>query len=266
MDQRSLLIEALTQLSINCNRVAQLLESTPIFQPPDEIVQINKQLNVNAEELATLMPITTYRTPPVPIKEGTKVLEITLNESSLKNCPRIKALHLLYQDTPKESNILWDNIKILSSVDKIDDDYEIVYINEALEFISDPINFMIKIKSHLGPNGKLFIRFRPWSASHGGYQALANVYTPYAHILTHSAYTQLGIKPIANKVFRPIQTYSNYISKAGFSIISTQIHRSNTSIPPNIFEYICQSLWGDIIREDARKILAIHNVDYLLCK
>lgn len=265
MDKRSQLIEALIQLSHNCNRVAQLLESAQIFTPPDEIVQINKQLYVTVEELTALTPISSYSSPAPPIKSGNKILEVTLNESSLKTSAIINSLHILYLDAPKEPTIMWDNIKIVARIDKIDDDYDIIFINESLEFIPNPINFLIKIKSHLGQNGKVAIRFRPWSASHGGFQALANVYTPYAHILSET-YPQLGIKPIVNKAVRPLQTYSSYIAKSGLSIVSNQIHRHNVPIPTKIFGHIISNLWGDIIKEDAYKILAIHNVDYLLCR
>lgn len=263
MDQRAQLIEAFSRLSQNCMQIAKLLDELPIIPQQSEVVSINDKLYTAAAELSALIPVTRYRAPNLNITEGIKVLEITLHKSSLRTITRIKELHVVYIDRPHEVNH-WDNIKILKDLDHTDNNYDMILLNECVEFIPYPINLLTQLKDKINQHGKILIRFRPWSASHGGFLEQVDNNMPYAHILLKDN-GQLS-KPIVNMVVRPINTYNTYIAKAGLTIVSMQTHGYLAPLPPKLFEYVINNIWGSISVEDAQRILAVHNVDYLLSK
>jgi len=261
MEHLAQLIEALHRLSNNALQVAKLIEGIPIIAPPTETVNINPKLTVSVADLTALSTVTCYNAPNCMVQEGNKVLEVALNKSKLQHNARIKSLHLIYEKDPIEV-VKWDNIKILQNIDKADVDYDLIFLNEILEFMPNPINFLLSLKQKLEPNGKIFVRFRPWPASHGGFSE-DNI--PYGHILLPKE--QLKVQhPVVNKITRPIQTYNNYIVEAGLSIISTQIHRYTAPLPEKFFKYVTNNIWGTISEMEAKKLLAIHNIDYLLGK
>lgn len=263
MDQRAQLIEALLRLSQNCMQVAKLLDEMPIVPEPSEVVSINEKLYSTAAELEALIPVTCYRPPDFKITEGNKVLEIALRKSALRTITRIKELHIVYLDSPTEINH-WDNIKILKGLDHADDDYDLILLNECVEFVPHPINFLLQLKGKINQHGKVFIRFRPWTASHGGFLEQTGCYMPYAHILLNDK-NHLS-KPVVNLAVRPISTYNQYIAKSGLTIVSMQAHGYHAPLPAKLFDYVIKNIWGSIPTEEARKILTLHNVDYLLCK
>ena len=264
MDQRAQLIEALSRLSQNCMQVAKLLDEIPIIPQQSEVININDRLYATAAELSALIPVTYYKAPSIGITEGGKVLEIALNKSVLRTITRIKELHVVYLDKPHEVNH-WDNIKILKDINHTDHNYDLILLNECVEFISSPIQMLVHLKSQLCHHGKMFIRFRPWSASNGGFLELIGNHMPYAHILLDNN-GQLS-RPVVNMAIRPINTYNTYIAKAGLTVVSMQAHGYQAPLPPKLFEYVINNLWGgNISAEDAKKILTVHNVDYLLSK
>jgi hypothetical protein len=241
-------------------KIAKLLENSKVIPPPDEIIQINDRTFVNSTELLSLQSIIAYKRPkPLLDCRYLKVLEFTRNISELKSDTSIKSLHLIYHNYSHDP-CKWDNIKILDNINNSDNNYDIIVFNEYLEMIERPINLLTTVRNKLNPNGKIFIRFRPWSASNGGFQEDHNIYLPYAHILTK----EFKAESINNKVVRPLQTYNRYLTESGLSIISQFQHRYHSPLPPRLFEIVCGNLWGSIPREDAARILLIHNVDYLL--
>jgi hypothetical protein len=241
--------------------MAKLLDEASSLLPEQDVVRINEQLYVDTSELDVLIPITNYKRPTHNISEGTKVLEVCYNQSALSTLTRISSLHIIYIGQPlRIAN--WDNVKILSGISKADTDYDIIYINESYEFLTEPLNFLIELKNRLACHGKIMARFRPWSASHGGFQELIKNNMPYSHILLQNQV----LPAVLNKTIKPLQTYNSLISKSGLSIVSSQIHRYNAPLPEKLFNFVTQNLWNAISQEEAKKILAIHNVDYLLCR
>lgn len=263
MDQRAQLIEALSRLSQNCLQVAKLLDELPIIPQPSDIVNINEKLYTTVADLTALIPVTYYKAPSFNIIEGGKVLEITMRKSALRSVSRIKQLHVVYIDHPSEINH-WDNIKILKDLDSTDSNYDMILLNECVEFIPHPIQLLSQLKAKICQHGKIFIRFRPWSASHGGFLEQIGNNMPYAHILLKNC-GQLS-KPVVNIAIRPINTYNTYIAKAGLTVVSMQAHGYNAPLPQKLFEYVINNIWGSISTEDAKRILSVHNVDYLISK
>ena len=284
MDETIQLINALVSLSQQCAKVAKLL---------DNIKPVIKPINIPALESAALPPPTNdinldeYASWP---EAGINGLGTTWSSLSEVKCQRIKhdftgssILEVVagtsvpvghqWRDT-KVSLLslsrdffhpLPPNVKIYSSIEEIQCVYDTVLICESLEFVAKPFFLLSQLRLRLKEDGKIFIRFRPWPASNGGFQE-GSCNKAYAHLLKDLPSND----DVKFKILRPLTVYDAAIRQAGFNIVSRLVHHEIVDpffINDNrLLNAIIERTWPDMSKSEAIKLLSISNVDLILTR
>lgn len=273
MDNRISLINALHALSSNCLKVAKLLEQCPISQiDPTELLKFpNATSQINLAEYHD-WPCS-YDDEDIPASslsyfnkthlnfDNCQILELSLGKSipighNFKSSKvDLISNNFQYKNIP-------ENVSILNNIDESSKLYDLCIIHESLEFTDKPINMISKILNKLYYNGKIFIRFRPWT-SHNGHFSTNPSNKAFQHLTGND---HIDSYPVLYKVNRPISSYTHLINKAGLELLHQKIH--STEIPTiilrdDILSIIINNTWENVTKAEAIKILQITNVDML---
>lgn len=150
--------------------------------------------------------------------------------------------------------------------------FDLIVLYDVIDHLEgeNPDEFLAWVASLLAPDGKAFIRCHPWTSRHGGhlYEKSNRAFLHLA--LTLDEMVRSGLKPISNlKITRPLATYDNLLSKAGFNIDS----RKSSSDPVEKFfsgdllDRIIKITWqGNIDQHTALKIMGNSYIDYVVSK
>jgi hypothetical protein len=269
------LSNALAELADACSRVSKLLKTANLQTPVSAPVSISNKLHFLDSIELNKLPLANY-TFAIPHQFGhvSKALELitdTFNKSSLIAHIPADAYHIVYQGCKPEPGYN-KNLRICDSLQDTDTDYDLIIANESLELTGDAPATLATLTNRLNKGGKLYVRFRPWSSPNGGFQSSIGMNLAYAHVLSeiyHNGYNnesdQVAVKPcINNKVITPLATYAEWIHQAGLSIITQHINRKVIYFKPAIEQIIIKNIWP--VSVEAKKIMNIHSIDYILSK
>lgn len=279
MNDKLELVNALLSLSKQCEYVAKLLSTNILsdIQPKAELIQLpNSSKTIDVQEFEIwpkAVSASSLNWMDASYRQA-KSIGFNLGKSNIleySNGPSIPIGHS-FQDTNVE--LLCNDykfspgdqphsVKIISSFEEAHGPYDIGIIYESLEFDDDPIATLIKIKQRIKPNGKIFIRFRPWSSRDGGFQS-SYFNKSFAHLLLDLESNTL----VKNKVVRPIAKYESIMNAAKLNVISRKINSvaPDDHIIMNI-EYmnvLIDRTWGIMKLEEAIKIMSTTSVDFLV--
>jgi hypothetical protein len=279
MNNQLELVNALLLLSKQCEHVAKLLSTNVLLdiQPNTELIRLpNSSKAIDVQEFEIWPEAVSARNlnwMDVSRRQA-KSIGFNLGKSSIleySNGPSIPIGHS-FEDTNVEllcNDYKFDpgnqphSVKIISSFEEAHGPYDIGIIYESLEFDDDPITTLIKIKQHIRPNGKIFIRFRPWSSRDGGFQS-SYFNKSFAHLLIDLESNKL----VKNKVVRPIAKYESIMSAAKLNVISRRI---NSTAPDDhiimnkeYMDTLIDRTWGVMKIEEAVKIMSTTSVDFLV--
>jgi 2-polyprenyl-3-methyl-5-hydroxy-6-metoxy-1,4-benzoquinol methylase len=124
------------------------------------------------------------------------------------------------------SKFKFDNDHFTSEFDMVvaNGPFDIILLQDVLDHLEfeNAVSVLIKLKSILTKNGRIYIRNHPWCSRHG-----THLYTQFNKAFAHLAFddTELcRMNGYANdhtiKLNNPIHTYRDWFSSAGFKIIS----------------------------------------------
>lgn len=152
---------------------------------------------------------------------------------------------------------------IHKSFQTVEGEFDFVVVHESLSFCREPAVIMSQLRSRLKPDGKLILRVRPWTAPAGGFQESYHNWA-YAHLLQDLAHNDL----VKWRVLQPLKEYDRLITNCGFISITRQV----CSVPLVVylqeeceaFEILKERTWGEFDNNEARAILPIRHIDYVL--
>jgi len=165
------------------------------------------------------------------------------------------------------------NLKFTTQQDEVaQKQYDFIILYDVIDHLEgqNPDEFLVWIASLLAPNGKVFVRCHPWTARHGGhlYEKLNKAYIHLA--LTTDELSKMGLRVPSNlKIARPLATYDNLITKAGFNIDTRkgQSEPVEKFFSGDILDRIIKVTWrGNIDHATALKIMTNEFIDYVLTK
>jgi hypothetical protein len=142
-------------------------------------------------------------------------------------------------------------------------DFGIVY--ESLSFCEQPAMVLAQFHPRLKKDGKLVIRVRPWTSPCGGFQESYHNWA-YAHLISNLPHNDR----VKWRVLQPLREYDKLFTECGF----VSITRTVASIPlishletdSEAFQILKERTWGVIDDHEARAILPIKHIDYVLAK
>ena len=105
------------------------------------------------------------------------------------------------------------------------DSFELIIINYALEFSENPLELLLDCKKVLKPGGVIYLLYRPWTSSNGGYQHnyLDKSFLHLCADLEHNC-------EIKTKMLKPQAQIQELIDNAQLKIVTKLLH---TQAPPN---------------------------------
>jgi hypothetical protein len=95
--------------------------------------------------------------------------------------------------------------------------YDIIMIYDVLDHSPvEPSEVLAKAKSVLAEDGKIYLRFHPWTGRHGGH-AYRKINKAFVHLVfSEEELEHLGVNLETNrKILFPINTYNKAIEEAG---------------------------------------------------
>lgn len=141
--------------------------------------------------------------------------------NSIKQNPKIAIGYDINQ-----SKIKFDNDHFTSEFDIVAQNgpYDIILLQDVLDHLEseDAITILIKLKSILDKNGRMYIRNHPWCSRHGSH-IYTQINKAYAHIvLDDSELCRIGgySNDHTNHLYEPIEAYRNWFSESGFNVCS----------------------------------------------
>lgn len=278
MDNKVELINAFLLLSKHCEHIAKLLDTNVINEVSPKVIvpelpELPTSLDIrNIEQwpIADDRSITDWRrlsqqqTNDIGLDfSNCKILEysdgLSIPIGHVYHNAKVELVCNKYKfgsDDPPAT-------KIINSIEEASDSHNIGIIYESLEFAADPVSILLKVKQKIKPQGKIFIRFRPWSSRDGGFQS-AYCNKAFAHLLADLEHNVL----VKSKVVRPLATYDSLLSKAKLPVLSRKVK----SIPPEQLitrnkehmDVLIRRTWGTISSESAIKIMTITAIDFLV--
>ncbi len=257
MDNTKLqLISDLYDLGNLALKIAKSLESyTETVLAPTSKIAISSEVSLDITEFER-WPVAGYSDPTLMDLNGySKVLEIG-------TAPYYQPLNITC-DTKAvlTTQFLPGNIKLLTALDT--DVYDLIIINQTMEFTKTPLELLKSIKNNLNKKSKVWIKFRPWTSIDGGFQS---VY--FNRAFAHLACDLQHNDEILFKSIRPIATYESLLKSAGLVILSREI--TSSQLPPmlhtgsEVLQAICKRTWGTIREQDALQILKTQSIEYLV--
>lgn len=160
--------------------------------------------------------------PPVL---GKKFLDFGCGEGYLaKHASEEASFSVGYDIVRSQSSELdWENraekLLLTTNFDKVkaEGPYDIVLIYDVLDHSHEsPEEVLLKAKSLLSQDGKIYLRCHPWTGRHGGH-AYRKINKAFVHLVFNDQeLSELGVVLDHNrKVLRPINTYNKAIEDAG---------------------------------------------------
>jgi len=105
--------------------------------------------------------------------------------------------------------------------------YDIVLLHDVLDHIEicNPIEALLKVKSVLSPDGRIYVRNHPWSSRHGGHLYLHKNLAFLHLVMDEVELTRVGgLEAEYNiKVITPLDTYRHWFDETGFKIDSEMV-------------------------------------------
>lgn len=255
------IVDELMKFGDNCHRLARLLEdlmSKQFNQPPStgDTIEHIQYLDIN---MYPLWPSIKLKNPQFDLNtKQCKVLQYQCGKGSILN-----NLECLSNSILSEQCDYLDNTIICRSATDLTDSYDILIINESLEFCEDPRSVIKSIMPHLKHNAKIWIKFRPYTSICGGFHQ-SIIDKAYAHLVLDLHSNQ----DIKMKAVRPLHTYENLIKSCGLQVLNRKVVSNS---PDNFFisssaimSTIIRNTWKLIDIEEAIKILSTESVTYLL--
>jgi 2-polyprenyl-3-methyl-5-hydroxy-6-metoxy-1,4-benzoquinol methylase len=217
--------------------------------------------------------------------EDQRILDVGCGEGHITAQLAIWAKDVIGYDISSSFN--WDNRQIADFFGTVNfssnpafvenqDSFDVVILFDVLDHIirMEPTSLLQWCADRLSEDGKIFIRFHPWSSRHGGH-----IYDKLNKAFAHLVYTsdelaKLGIiitEPGAKtnqKIIKPLATYEKWIKNSG--LVSVNRKLNVTKIEPyveKLLPRINEVSWagrGDL--EKILKIIKIDSVDYILAK
>jgi hypothetical protein len=154
---------------------------------------------------------------------------------------------------------------IHKDIGSVNGEFDFIVIYESLSFCEQPAMIMSQLRNKLHKDGKLVWRVRPWTAPAGGFQETYHNWA-YAHLLVDLPHNDR----IKWRVLQPLREYDQIITQCGYISIT----RAITSVPlishlkanGEAFQILKERTWGEIDNNEARAILPIKHIDYVLMK
>jgi hypothetical protein len=148
-------------------------------------------------------------------------------------------------------------------ISEIPNNQSVIIADEVFEFSNDPGGDIKELMNKLVPYGKLYIRFRPWTACHGGFQHPSQ--DPYGHLLAPEEYPLIKMR-----MLRPRQTYNNLLKPFEKKIITRRVvHSAILNDVKPILRTLSEKLFDNVFKDGQPPMFiigAIQNVDYVLQK
>lgn len=123
----------------------------------------------------------------------------------------------------ESSKIDWEtkekNFLLTTDFDKVVSEglYDVIMIYDVLDHSSEsPHEVLVKAKSALADDGKIYLRCHPWAGRHGGH-AYRNINKAFVHLVfSEKELDHLGVKlGYHKKILFPISAYNKAIDTAG---------------------------------------------------
>lgn len=278
MNDRLELVNALLLLSKQCEHVAKLLSADTLsdIRPETELIELpnsSKIIDMREFEIWPEAVSNSGSSRMGVSRRQARSIGFNLGKSSIleySNGPSVPIGHsfedtsveLLCNDYKFDPGEQPNSVKIINSFEEARGPYDIGIVYESLEFDDNPVTTLLKIKQRIRPNGKIFVRFRPWSSRDGGFQS-SYFNKSFAHLLIDLESNEL----IRNKVVRPIAKYESIMNAARLNVISRRIN----SVAPDdhiitnteYMDVLINRTWGVIKLEEAIKIMSTTSVDFL---
>jgi SAM-dependent methyltransferase len=113
-----------------------------------------------------------------------------------------------------------------SDLDKVNDagPYDLILMHDVLDHAVGipPVEILAQANNLLAKNGRLYLRNHPWCSRHGGH-----IFEQKNKAFLHLVLDEIELIRVAGlqtepnvRVLNPIETYRDWINKAGFNIIS----------------------------------------------
>lgn len=276
MNKKLELINSLLMLGEQCKRVADLLDTNILNEiKSDTILSVSPDMSQSLDILQfELWPkasdVTNTHWKNIAVHQAQDISQDFSNCKIIEfsKGPSTPIGHIYHNskvdlicDTHKfGTDAIPDNVRIVKA-HEMDNEYDVGIIYESLEFDSHPAQTLLSIRDKIKPNGKIFLRFRPWSSQDGGFQS-RHFNKAYAHLLMDLE------SNVINKVVRPLVTYNTMLAAASLKILSRRIH----STMPDEFitnndhymNTLISRTWGIMDRDSAVKIMMTNNVDFLV--
>lgn len=252
MHKHAELIETLRELSHISSKLATMLESPEGILRSDPIVIGIPPCHIVVDvDRYTNWPLATAAPAFESINGGT-CLAVVRGESTLPIESLNTHVDIICDNLPSRLPL---NYSIVRS-DEADGPYDHCVLYETLEFCTIPESVLQTVRRKMKSGGKIHIRFRPWTACNGGFidNKLA-----FVHLATDAS------NSVINKVTKPLATYEQLLSGCGMSTIRRQVHSTYVdAFFDELMPTIMERTWSSISKDEARKIMAITAVDYVL--
>lgn len=166
---------------------------------------------------------------------GKKILDLGCGEGHcVIAAAKERASFSIGYDIEKKGNLDWEEEKekylITTSLDKVrkKGPYDIILIYDVIDHIENihPIDLLRTAKNLLKPDGKIHIRFHPWSSRHGGH-AYKQLNKAFIHFILNDQELQSFNIELNNtlSVYKPVVTYKELIEQSNLSIEKENIER-----------------------------------------
>lgn len=146
--------------------------------------------------------------------------------------------------------------------------YDVIICHDVLDHADiEHQMVMDQLRDLVRPAGRIYLRVHPWTSRHGGHQYEGNGNNKAYWQLTVPADEVRKIVDLPRvQVVRPLATYEALIKTAGLEVIDRQVDSAEPEayFTGQILDTIIAHTWGKMERDQARKIMAIQNIDYML--
>lgn len=256
MDKRAQLAEALHQLAHWSTKTANLLDAID-YQREEPITMGTPPCSISVlPQYHGDWPYISAKVPPLVEYDLDGECLLVMRGASCE--PSINFIGRVEVSTDHYTALPYETVHI----GETDTRYDNCVFHESLEFCADPLEQLRAVRPLLKKDGRIYIRFRPWTAPNGGFQQeYGRSHLAHVHLAC-----DLGPCPVV-RVTRPNATYESIMSRLGMKVIHRQVH----SWPvepfvrnPEIWDVIKKRTWTNITDAEAASIMRTVAVDYVL--